>query len=147
MKVKIRKRPDCCRPIRRKIAPAEDITLRCNHSTSHVERSAGAPQGIEIAPASEFHEFRGLNLSAASIFSKIWSFQNFRFMDQEAWTRITFLFRNAWPWYLQETFLRHGPTKRFVHFFIIQSLRSRKIRSKFENPRIVRPPFVEELPL
>ena len=32
--------------------------------------SAGAPQGIEIAPANEFHELRGLNLSAASIFSK-----------------------------------------------------------------------------
>ena len=27
-----------------------------------------APQGIEIAPANEFHQFRGLNTSAASIF-------------------------------------------------------------------------------
>ena len=36
MKVKDRKRIDCWRPIRGAIAPAEDITLRCNHSTSHV---------------------------------------------------------------------------------------------------------------
>ena len=37
VKVKDRKRIDCWRPIRGAIAPAEDITLRCNHSTSHVK--------------------------------------------------------------------------------------------------------------
>ena len=37
----------------------------------------GAPQGIEIAPASDFDRFRSLNRSPASIFSKIWLFRNF----------------------------------------------------------------------
>ena len=129
------------------IAPADDITLRCNHSTSHVEWNVGAPQGIEIAPANEFHEFRGLDPSAASIFSKIWSFQNFRFMDQFAWPRITFLFRNAQPLYVQETFLRHGPIKGFSKIFGIHDLRSRKFRSKVESALIIRPLFVEQLPL
>ena len=36
IKVKVRKRPDCTTPIRRTIALVNDITLRCNHSTSHV---------------------------------------------------------------------------------------------------------------
>ena len=94
IKVKVRKRPDQTTAVRRAIAPG-DITLRCNHSTNHVEWNVGAPQGIEIAPASEFDEFRGLNPSATSIFSKIWSFQNFWFMDQVAWQRITFLFLDA----------------------------------------------------
>ncbi len=35
--VKVRKRPDQTTAFRRAIAPADDITLRCNHSTSHVE--------------------------------------------------------------------------------------------------------------
>ena len=48
-----------------------DITLRRNHYTNHVKLNVGAPQGIEIAPANEFHEFRGLNPSPASIFLKI----------------------------------------------------------------------------
>ena len=37
----------------------------------------GAPQGIEIAPASDFGGFRGHIPSPASIFSKIWQFQKF----------------------------------------------------------------------
>ena len=36
-KVKDRKRIDCTTAFRRIIAPADDITLRCNHSTSHVK--------------------------------------------------------------------------------------------------------------
>ena len=34
--VKLRKRPDCTTTFRGAIAPADDITLRWNHSTSHV---------------------------------------------------------------------------------------------------------------
>ena len=37
IKVKVRKRPDQTTAFRGTIAPADDITLRCNHSTSHVE--------------------------------------------------------------------------------------------------------------
>ena len=94
-----------------------------------------------------FYEFRSLNPSTTSTFSKIWSFQNFRFMDQVAWLRITFLFRNARPWYLQETFLRRGPTERFQNFLQLHHLRSRKWWSKFESAWIARPLFVEQLPL
>ena len=36
-RVKMRKRPDRTTAFRGAIAPADDITLRCNHSTSHVE--------------------------------------------------------------------------------------------------------------
>ena len=34
--VKVRKHPDRTTAFRGAIAPADDITLRCNHSTSHV---------------------------------------------------------------------------------------------------------------
>ena len=99
IKVKVRKRPDCTTTFRRAIAPADDITLRCNHSTSHLKWYVGAPQGIEIAPASEFREFRCLNPSPASIIWKISWFPNFRSMEPVACVRITFLIRNVQPWY------------------------------------------------
>ena len=35
--VKVRKRMDRTTAFRRAIAPVDDITLRCNHSTNHVE--------------------------------------------------------------------------------------------------------------
>ena len=37
IKVKFRKHPDRTTAFRRTITPVGDITLRCNHSTSHVE--------------------------------------------------------------------------------------------------------------
>ena len=37
IKVKVQKRMNSTTPIRGAIAPAEDIILRCNHSTSHVK--------------------------------------------------------------------------------------------------------------
>ena len=37
IELKVRKRMDCTTTFRRAIAPADDITLRCNHSTNHVE--------------------------------------------------------------------------------------------------------------
>ena len=40
--VKIRKRPDCTTTFRRTIVPADDITLRCNHSSGHVNEAWGA---------------------------------------------------------------------------------------------------------
>ena len=36
IKVKVRKRMDRTTAFRRTIAPVDDITLRCNHSTNHV---------------------------------------------------------------------------------------------------------------
>ena len=36
IKVKVRKHPDRTTAFRGAIAPVDDITLRCNHSTSHV---------------------------------------------------------------------------------------------------------------
>ena len=73
MKVKVPKRTNSRKPIRGAIAPAEDITLRGNHFTSHVKWYVGAPQGIEIAPASEFHDFRGSKLPASVTFSENFS--------------------------------------------------------------------------
>ena len=37
IQVKVRKRMDCTTTFRRAIVPADDIILRCNHSTSHVK--------------------------------------------------------------------------------------------------------------
>ena len=91
MKVKVRKRPNSTTPIRGAIAPAGDTTLRCNHSTSHLKWYVGAPQGIEIAPASDFGWFRGSNPSPASIFSKIWAFWHFECMHQSSLCTYNFL--------------------------------------------------------
>ena len=107
----------------------------------------GAPQGIEIAPANEFRDFRRLNHSPASIFLKISWFPNFRSMEQVARIRITFLFRNAGTWYFRKTIFRQGPAKRSQNFFRIHCLWSRKPWSKFESAWIKRPPLVEQMPL
>ena len=68
IKVKVRKRPDYTTTFRRAIAPVDDITLRVQPLYESCEMNAGAPQGIEIAPANEFHEFGGMNPAPASIF-------------------------------------------------------------------------------
>ena len=71
IELKDRKRTDCRGRIRGAIAPVDDITLRVQPLYESCERYVGAPQGIEIAPASEFRDFRGLNPSPASIFWKM----------------------------------------------------------------------------
>ena len=59
--------------------PCPGITLRCNHSTSHVGLSVGAPQGIEIAPARTPERFsapkrpRSVTFHENFDFPKIWS--------------------------------------------------------------------------
>ena len=68
--VKVRKPPDWTTTFRRTIAPVDDINLRCN-SMSHFKWYVGAPQGVEIAPANEFHECRILKPSPMSIFWKM----------------------------------------------------------------------------
>ena len=77
MKVKVRKRMDWTTAFRRTIAPVDDITLRVQPLYESCEWYVGAPQGIEIAPANEFHKFRGPNPSPASIFCKISWFSKF----------------------------------------------------------------------
>ena len=71
VKVKVRKRPDCTTAFRRRIVLVDDILLRVSPFYESCEWYGGAPQGIEIAPASEFRDFRSLNPSPASIFWKI----------------------------------------------------------------------------
>ena len=80
-------------------------------------------------------------------FGKFHDFPNFRSMEPGACLRITCLFRNAQPWYFQEMTFKHRRTQRFQNFFRIHHLRSRNSWSKFENLRIIRPPFVEQSPL
>ena len=63
---------------RRAIAPADAITLRCNHSTSHMKSSVAAPQSIEIAPASEIHHVGAPNGSRTSFFGRNLDFRKFR---------------------------------------------------------------------
>ena len=69
--LKVGKHTDYTTAFRRTIALVDDIILRCNQSTIHVEWSVGASQGIEIAPANEFHDFRGLSPPPASLFWKM----------------------------------------------------------------------------
>ena len=68
MKVKVRKPTDCTTTFRRAIAPVDNITLRVQPLDESCESYVDAPQGIEIAPASEFRDFISLNPSPASIF-------------------------------------------------------------------------------
>ena len=44
MKPKSRKRIDCTAAIRHAIDPGDAITLRCNHSTSHLNDSGASPR-------------------------------------------------------------------------------------------------------
>ena len=44
---KLRNRPDCTSPIRGAIAPADDSTLRCNHSTSHVNEARARRKALK----------------------------------------------------------------------------------------------------
>ena len=45
--VKVRKHTDRTTAFRRAIAPADDITLRCNHSTNHVKSSLGRRKALK----------------------------------------------------------------------------------------------------
>ena len=85
IQVKVRKRPDNTTAFSRAIVLVDDIILRCNDFTVHVGWNVGAPQGIEIAPASELHQFRSLNPSTASVFF----FRKFgHFKISGSWTRL-----------------------------------------------------------
>ena len=77
MKVEIRKRPDCTAAFRRAIALVNDITLLVQPLYESCKWYVGAPQSIEIAPANEFRDFRGLSPSPASIFWDISRFSKF----------------------------------------------------------------------
>ena len=94
MKAKDRKRTDCTTAFRQAIAPADDYsTVQPLYESCKMK--CGAPQGIEIAPASDLGGFRGLNPSPASTFPKISKFRNVRVHALDAWLRIIFLIRNA----------------------------------------------------
>ena len=69
--LKVQKRMNSTRAFRGAIVPADDIALRVQPLYESCEMYVGAPQGIEIAPASEFHDFRGLTPPPASLFRKI----------------------------------------------------------------------------
>ena len=107
----------------------------------------GAPQGIEIAPASEFHDFRSLNPPPASLFLKISWFPKFGLMTTDAWTRITFLFRNGQPSYFQKMIFKHRRTGWFWQNLQLHRFRYRKSRSKFQNVWTPWLQFVEQSPL
>ena len=108
--LKVQKRPDCWRSIRGAIAPADDITVRVQPFYESCEVYVGAPQGIEIAPASEFHDFRGLSHPSASVFWKISWFSKIDLIMTDAWFRITFLFLNVQPWYFQKMIFKYRRT-------------------------------------
>ena len=90
IKVKVRKRPDHWSAFRGAIAPADDITLQVQPLYESCEMKRGAPQSIEIAPASEFHDFRTLSPNQRHFFLKISRFSKFGLMTTDAWMRITF---------------------------------------------------------
>ena len=107
---------------------------------------AWAPQGIEIAPASDFGEFKRLNPSPASIFPNGFVISKI----SGPWTRpmVTYNFLDSQrpAVILSENEIQTPADKTIAKVFRIHDLWSRKPRSKFENARIVRPPFVEQLP-
>ena len=133
IKVKVRNRTDCTTAFRRTIAPVDDITLRVQPLYESCEWDVGAPQGIEIAPTNEFHEFRGLHPSPTSIVWKKSWFPNFRSMDQVAWLRTTCLLRNVQPWYFGKMKFKHRRTQRLANVFKIHHALWRKSWSKFET--------------
>ena len=107
----------------------------------------GAPQGIEKAPANEFHEFRSLNPSAASIFFENLVISKFPVHEPGCLCTYNFLVSQRLTAILAGDLLEARADQTIFKIFRIHHLRSRRFRSKFENPLIVRPPFVESLPL
>ena len=62
---KDRKTPNCTNTIVWTIAPAGAISLRCNHSTGHLEYEPRRREAMKFAPAKKFHEFGLPNPSPA----------------------------------------------------------------------------------
>ena len=147
MKVKVRKRQDCTTTFRRAIARVDDITVRCNHSTSHVNETWARRKALKSRQRTNFMNLHALTLHQRQYFGKIQDFQKSDLMEPDAWDCITFLFRNVQPWYFQKMKFKHRRTQRSSNVFRIHHLRSRKSWSNFETVWIVRPPFVEQLPL
>ena len=92
---------------RRQIAPAGAITLRCNHSTNHLNEEARRRKALKFAPATKFEHISYQNGPPASIFSKISSFRDFGAMCNFHCEHITFLIRNTKPSYFQKILFRH----------------------------------------
>ena len=119
MAAEFRKRTGWTTTFRRTIAPLDDVTLRVQSLYESMEWYLNAPQGIEIAPANEFRDFRRLNPPPASIFLKFSSFPKVYIMSTDAWDCITVLFRNVQPWYFRKMKFKHRRTQRFSNVFRI----------------------------
>ena len=90
-------------------------------------------KALKFAPARKFEHISYQNGPPASIFSKISSFQNFGVMETDAWSRITFSFRNVGSWYFGKTKFKHTDAKWLEWFPEIKPFHDREI-----NPEIAK---------
>ena len=140
---KARKVPHRTGPIREANPPADAITLRCNHSTSHVKwqggrsRAASGPrQGTKNMPKCSEKASSGKNLDFRHSAKSQFFYQKTRFVAScktIAWQRITFSFRNVQRWYFQEIKFKHIDVEWFQNIFDFHYFWTRKSSPKVEN--------------
>ena len=138
---------DCTNAFVRASAPANAISLRCNHSTRHLKYEPRRREAMKFAPAKKIRDLWCPNPSPTSIFSKISSFRNFGVMHHLAWDGVTFSFRNGWPSYFQKMKFNNIEAECFQNFSEIHSFQLRKSGPKTENLCIVQAHPCEQLPL
>ena len=98
-----RKRPDSMTGFRRTIAPADAITLRCNHSTSHVNEKRAAARHWNSRQRENLSILATKTVHQRQYFRKFRVFKISVSWTTVAWSGITFSFRNAQSWYFQKT--------------------------------------------
>ena len=142
-----RKRMDHSSAFRRAIAPADAITLRCNHSTSHVNEKRAAAMHWNS------RQRENLSILATKTVHQRQHFRKFRIFKISvswttvAWDRITFSFRNAQSWYFEKINFKHIVAAWAGGFPEIHLFQLRKIGLKVANALIPWPDFVEQSPL
>ena len=104
-------------------------------------------KALKFAPARKFEHISYQNGPPTSIFSKNSSFRNFGVMETDAWSRITFSFRNVGSSYFGKTKFKHIDAKWLEWFPEIHLFQHRKTNLNITIAQKKWQGFVDKSPL
>ena len=125
-----RKCPNSVAGFRRPIAPADAITLRCNHSTSHVNEKRAAARHWNSRQRENLTILTTKTVHQRQYVRKLRVFKIVASWTTVAWQRITFPFRNAQNWYVGKIKSKHIVTTWRRRFHEIHLFQHRKNESE-----------------
>ena len=139
-----RKRPDSMTGFRRTTAPADAITLRCNHSTSHVNEKRAAARHWNSRQRENLSILATKTVHQRQYFRKFRVFKISVSWTTVAWLGVTFSFLNVQSWYFAKTKFKGTGAEWLGGFPEIHALQHRKSELKIAKPWVVQAPFIEQ---